>query len=257
MKRSIIIMAAIMLLALPLAGCVTDDSPDKTITPLLTEISNLKNLVTKNTTDISKLKEDMGKKADSARVDSLATSISKPANVDAYTKAEVDAMIKQLKENQSWINAASAASPTNSASTVTNQIAVKNYSMSPSMSPSMIYGDGDYTIFVEVKNGYADAKKIVLTCTLTPDSANVRVKCAPATKFSSESAYISGTGDKFGTNVSACGSENPTNLIMGTSNQIIISGNGSLLIPVEFHIEYMDGSGVAIWTPTWSSTIIP
>ena len=246
-------MAAIILLALPLAGCVTDDSPDETITPLLTEISNLKNLVTKNTTDVAKLKEDVAKKADSSRVDNLATSIGQSANVDAYTKAEIDAIIKQLKENQSWINTASAASPTNSASTVTNQIAVKNYSMSP----SMIYGAGDYTIFVEVKNGYADAKKIVLTCTLTPDNANVRVKCDPDTKFSSKSAYISGTGDKFGTNVSACGSENPTNLIMGTSNQIIISGNGSLLIPVEFHIEYMDGSGVAIWTPTWSSTIIP
>ena len=254
MKRSIIIMAAIMLLALPLAGCVTDDSPDKTITPLLTEINNLKNLITKNTTDVAKLKEDVAKKADSSRVDSLAASISKPANVDAYTKAEIDAMIKQLKENQSWINTASAASPTNSASTVTNQIAVKNYSMSP----SMIYGAGDYTIFVEVKNGYADAKKIVLTCTLTPDSANVRVRCDPATKFSSESAYISGTGDKFGTNVSACGSTTDlTNLIMGTSNQIIISGNGSLLIPVKFTLAYMPGSGTAIWTPTWSSTIIP
>jgi outer membrane murein-binding lipoprotein Lpp len=253
MKRSIIIMAAIILLALPLAGCVTDDSPDETITPLLTEISNLKNLVTKNTTDVAKLKEDVAKKADSSRVDNLATSIGQSANVDAYTKAEIDAIIKQLKENQSWINTASAASPTNSASTVTNQIAVKNYSMSP----SMIYGAGDYTIFVEVKNGYADAKKIVLTCTLTPDSANVRVKCDSATKFSSESAYISGTGDKFGTNVSACGSKNPTNLIMGTSNQIIISGNGSLLIPVKFTLAYMPGSGTAIWTPTWSSTIIP
>lgn len=107
MKRSIIIMAAIMLLALPLAGCVTDDSPDKTITPLLTEISNLKNLVTKNTTDIAKLKEDVAKKADSSRVDNLATSIGKPANVDTYTKTEVDAAIASaintLKSNQSWI----------------------------------------------------------------------------------------------------------------------------------------------------------
>ena len=114
MKRSIIIMAAIILLALPLAGCVTDDSPDKTITPLLTEISNLKNLVTKNTTDVAKLKEDVAKKADSSRVDSLATSISKPANVDTYTKAEVDAAIASaintLKSNQSWITGSDSSS---------------------------------------------------------------------------------------------------------------------------------------------------
>lgn len=107
-------MAAIMLLALPLAGCVTDDSPDKTITPLLTEISNLKNLVTKNTTDVAKLKEDVAKKADSSRVDNLATSIGQSANVDTYTKAEVDAAIASaintLKSNQSWITGSDSSS---------------------------------------------------------------------------------------------------------------------------------------------------
>jgi len=121
MKRSIIITAAIMLLALPMTGCVTSDAPDQTITPLLTEIGNLKNLVASHTADIAKLKEDVARKADSSRVDSLATSIGQQSGTAAgytkaetYSRAEVDAAIASainaLKANQSWITGASSGS---------------------------------------------------------------------------------------------------------------------------------------------------
>jgi len=254
MRQIIIIIALALLSVLPLAGCITDDSPDNTITPLSAELENLKTTVTNHTTKIAKLEEDVAKKADSSRVDNLVTSMGQPASVNTYTKAEVDAKIAALQAEIAAIKSESsnANNPVNPV-TAPNQIAVKTYSMSP----QMIYGSGDYTIFVEVKNGYTDAKKIILTCTLTPDTANVRVKCFPDTKFSTDSPYVTGTGDRFGTNVSACGTSDLTNLIMGTSNQIIISGNSSLLIPVKFTLKYMADSNTAIWTPAWSVTIIP
>ena len=117
MKKIIIIMAVIAILALPSIGCITDDSKTATANPITTEIAGLKSIVTSHTTDISKLKEDIGKKADSARVDSLVASIGQQSGASAgyaknetYSRAEVDAAIASavntLKSNQSWITGA-------------------------------------------------------------------------------------------------------------------------------------------------------
>ena len=120
MKR-IIIIALALLSVLPLAGCITDDSPDNTITPLSAELENLKTTVTGHTTKIAKLEEDVARKADSSRVDSLATSIGQQSGTAAgytkaetYSRAEVDAAIASainaLKADQSWITGASSGS---------------------------------------------------------------------------------------------------------------------------------------------------
>ena len=190
MKKIIIIMAVIAILALPSIGCVTDDSKTATANPITTEIAGLKSTVASHTTDISKLKEDMGKKADSTRVDSLVTSISKPANVDAYTKAEIDAMIKQLKENQSWINAASAinpANPTTGGITVTLDKA-QLYSTSTET--------GNKDVSATIKNNSGSGKNITLYLSLTPASPIEDVKitaCQAKSTLTGFNTYVDGT----------------------------------------------------------------
>lgn len=183
---------------------------------------------------------------------------------EMYTKTEVD----------SKISSGSSGSSSGSSSTppATNQITAKVYSLNP----SMIYAAGVYDVFVEIKNGYADAKKIVLAITLTPDNSSTRIcsscslagsavccggtspcpSCLP-TRFWSDSAYITGSGDKMATSVSAGDCVNYTSLIMGTTNQILISGNGSILVPVKFQLTYCGGSTTAIWSPVCSVTIVP
>jgi len=114
MRQIIIIIALALLSVLPLAGCITDDSPDNTITPLSAELENLKTTVTNHTTKIAKLEEDVAKKADSSRVDNLVTSMGQQSGTfsgytkaETYSRAEVDAAIASainaLKTNQSWI----------------------------------------------------------------------------------------------------------------------------------------------------------
>jgi len=121
MKRIILIITVALLSILPLTGCITDDSSSNAITPLSTELENLKTTVTTHTTKIAKLEEDVARKADSSRVDNLATSIGQQSGTAAgytkaetYSRAEVDAAIASainaLKANQSWITGASSGS---------------------------------------------------------------------------------------------------------------------------------------------------
>lgn len=182
---------------------------------------------------------------------------------ETYTRNEIENKITALNSTISALEtrikalesggSSGGSSGGGSTPTPTNQVVVKTYSMTP----SMIYGGGNYDLFVEVKNGYADSKKIVLTVTLTPDQANTKIQAYPNTKFFSDSAYITGSGDKMATNVSAGDCVNLTNLVMGTTNQIFIGGNSSVLIPVKLLLTYCGGSITAIWTPTWSATVIP
>ena len=190
MKRSIIIMAAIMLLALPLAGCVTDDSESKTITPLLTEISNLKNLVTKNTTDVAKLKEDVAKKADSSRVDNLATSIGQQSgSKDYYTKSEVSQMINDLKSDQSWIKSSGSnpSIPSTGGITVTLD-KTQLYSTSTET--------GNKDVSATIKNNSGSGKNITLYLSLTPASPIEDVKitaCNAKSTLTGFNSYVEGT----------------------------------------------------------------
>lgn len=119
MKSRILTPLIIMaILIIPLAGCVTDDSQSN-ITPLATDLNNLKATVAQHSNEISQLKQDVSRKADSSRVDSLATSIGQSGSSncysrsETYSKAEVDAAIasaiNNLKANQSWINSNSSS----------------------------------------------------------------------------------------------------------------------------------------------------
>lgn len=190
MKRSIIIMAAIMLLALPMTGCVTNDAPDQTVTPLLTEIANLKNLVASHTADIAKLKEDVARKADSSRVDSLATSIGQQSgSQDYYTKAEVTAMINGLKSDQSWIKSVSSNNGTPS----TGGISV-------TLDKTQLYSTsaetGNKDISATVKNNSGAGKQITLYLSLTPASPIEDTKidvCNAKSTLTGFNSYVEGT----------------------------------------------------------------
>lgn len=113
MKSRIFISIIMAISIIPLAGCVTDDSQSN-VTPLATDLNNLKTTVAQHSTEISQLKQEVSRKADSSRVDSLATSVGQSGSSncyprsETYSKAEVDAAIasaiNNLKANQSWIN---------------------------------------------------------------------------------------------------------------------------------------------------------
>ena len=271
MKKLIMVCLLILILALPLflTSCVEDTGAADIEVAQNTKITALE--AWKNTIEsvtgglqnfLTNLKVQVDKKANQddltalkSRVDSLNTS-SGFNSANYYLKTEIDPKITDL---QTQINALKTTTPGGGTTLpTTNNIAVKNYSMTP----SMIYGSGHYDLFVEVKNGYADSKKIVLTATLVPDQANVRVKSS-GTMFSSDSSYVTGTSPRMATNVSAGNCTDLTNLIMGTTNQVFIGGNTTILIPIKFDLTYCgvgDPSGAsnpAIWTPTWSVTIIP
>ncbi len=283
MKKSLILVICAIFLILPLASCL----PSATSQPsnpvaYQTDITALKEADKNLDEGIKKVDDRVTAWAD--KVTAVETKIgilqAQPsANTyskdQLYTQQQVNdaitAAIKALKDNQTWITGSTGGSTT---PTATNQIAVKIYSISP----SMIYSAGSYDMFVEMKNGYADAKKLVLTITMTPDNSGARVcnscglvapyvycgnpTCLP-TAFSSDSAYITGTAPKMATSVSSGDCINYTNLIMGTTNQILIAGNGSILVPIKFQLTYCGNSGggtaspTAIWSPTCSITIIP
>ena len=266
MKRKLGILVIVAVIALlPLTSCMSAPKAAAPTVPVATEydksqdskIAENKAQIEKEHQSISELQSNKLSKSEYT----ASTSYPKTETYtrsEVYTKAEVDALIAKLKTELQA--SGSTGSTSGTTATVTNQVTVKTYNMSP----STIYGSGNYTIFVEVKNGYAEAKKIILMATLTPDNANIRVNSI-GTKFSSDSPYITGSGDKMATSVSAgdCGCSSWTNLIMGTTNQIFIGGNTTILIPIELALLYCgagDGgcassSSGAIWSPTWSVTV--
>jgi len=161
MKRIIIIIAVALLSVLPLTGCITDDSPDNTITPLSAELENLKTTVTTHTTKIAKLEEDVARKADSSRVDNLVTSIGQPASVDAYTRAEVDAKIAALQAEIAAIKTSDVNNPANPA---TGGIVI-NIDKTQLYSTSNETGNKD--VSATVKNNSGSGKNITLYLSLT------------------------------------------------------------------------------------------
>lgn len=162
MKRIIIITAVALLSVLPLTGCITDDSSSNAITPLSTELENLKTTVTTHTTKIAKLEEDVARKADSSRVDNLVTSIGQPASVDAYTRAEVDAKIAALQAEIAAIKTSDVNNPANPA---TGGIVV-------SIDKTQLYSTSNETgnkdVSATVKNNSGSGKNITLYLSLTP-----------------------------------------------------------------------------------------
>lgn len=190
MKRIIIIIAVALLSVLPLAGCITDDSPDNTITPLSAELENLKTTVTNHTTKIAKLEEDVAKKADSSRVDNLVTSMRQPASVDAYTKAEVDAKIATL---QAEIAAIKTSNVSNPASPATGGIIV-NIDKTQLYSTSNETGNKD--VSATVKNNSGSGKNITLYLSLTPISpiADDKItKCKAKSTLTGFNTLVEGT----------------------------------------------------------------
>lgn len=134
-SRMLIPLIIIAILIIPLAGCVTDDSQPN-VTPLATDLNNLKATVTQHGNEISQLKQEVSRKADSSRVDSLATSIGQSGSSncyprsETYSKAEVDAAItsaiNNLKANQSWINSNSGSGSGSSSGSDTGTVIFTN-----------------------------------------------------------------------------------------------------------------------------------
>ena len=250
------------LLSLLSSSCLTAPATQPSVTTPASPVAQLQTDVATVKTDIATLKTD---KASAGSITALETRMAQaegnirtlqstsPANT--YTKAEVDAAVAKaiadLKTAAPWGTSSSGSS--SGSTPATNQIVVRLYNMIP----NTIYGSANYTIFVEVKNGYTDAKKIILTATLTPSETNVRVSGSDnATTFSSDSQYIWGTGKKMATSVSAGDCVNFTSLILGTTNQILIGGNTTIVIPVKFDLWYCSGSPPTIWSLAWTATII-
>jgi hypothetical protein len=221
------------------------------------DVTKLKDSINAVQNDVSSLKQQIDTlRTDIAGINARVNTIVAPDLSQYARKSDLDnyltkAAFEDYKKSQS--GGGGSGSSSGGGSAPANQVVVRTYSMTP----SMIYGAGTYDIFVEVKNTFSEAKKVILTVTLTPDQSNVKVKGYPDTKFYSDSAYITGTGDKLATTVSAGDCSNTTNLIMGTTNQILIGGNSTLLIPIKFTLTYCSGSVTAIWSPTWGVTVVP
>ena len=98
-NRLLLVLLSGLLLILP-AGCVTDDSKTAD-SPITTDIATIKAVQAEQSTDIANLKDQVGKKADSTRVDALVTGgIGGTAGYskdETYTKAEVDTKISTMQ----------------------------------------------------------------------------------------------------------------------------------------------------------------
>lgn len=175
MKKSIIALLAIVVLTLPLAGCISNDDSEKTITPLTTKLNTVEAAVNSHTVDIAKLKDDLNRKADSSRVDNLASSISNSngSSKDVYTKSEINDLISQLKDDQSWIKKSASTSTGTNTNGNTNSTTVYN-GISVSLDKTQLYSmsteTGNKDVSATIKNNSGSGKNVTLYLSLTPSS---------------------------------------------------------------------------------------
>lgn len=98
MKNKLLFVCLSLVLALPLAGCITNDTPTAAAPNPLT---GMQTQINTNTADIAQLKTDVAKKADSTRIDALETGGAGGAagysKTETYTRAEVDTKISTMQ----------------------------------------------------------------------------------------------------------------------------------------------------------------
>jgi hypothetical protein len=99
-NRLLLVLLSVSLLIIPALGCITDDSKT-TVSPITNDIATMKVQIATHGTDISKLRDDLSKKADSTRVDALAggagAATAGYAKAETYTKAEVDTKMASMQ----------------------------------------------------------------------------------------------------------------------------------------------------------------
>lgn len=109
-------MAAIMLLALPLAGCVTDDSKTA-VNPITTQVTQVQNDLKNTQADVKALQDSVSKKVDLSTVTDLiktagaAGASSGYSKAETYTRAEVDGLLLALKMTSHGLREATAIRP--------------------------------------------------------------------------------------------------------------------------------------------------
>lgn len=126
-KKTIILCLSLVLLTLPLMGCITDDSKS-TVNPLTQQLATLQSQMTTAVADISELKKEIVKKEDRSRVDGLVVSLGAGSAGAGYSKAEVytkdevrkivaDA-ISALKDEKPWSSNSPGANNNNNSSII-------------------------------------------------------------------------------------------------------------------------------------------
>jgi len=214
------------------------------------EIAANKSAIATNTSAIAGI---AGSEVTTAQLKAATDRIAVQEDAGYYTKAQVDARVNAII--QAKIDAGELAIPGSSSSgsngvaSTSGEITVTVYSVSP----SIIYsGDPDeYDIFLEVVNGTDRSERVLLTGTLSAETFSSSVNTT-GTKFETESPYIQ--DQEFGTGFSPSDGEDCV-LIIATSGRIIIGAGATLLIPVEFTLEYDDDK--TYWDMDWSIRILP
>lgn len=271
MKRSIIIMAAIMLLALPLAGCVTDDSKTA-VNPITTQVTQVQNDLKNTQADVKALQDSVSKKVDLSTVTDLiktagaAGASSGYSKAETYTRAEVDGLLLALKNDQSWIKGSNSNTPNTNVPLINNG----DYSYRVYQKPSSpVYADGQtYSWALEITNNTGKWKKLQLAGTLNPDASvagtgvctswNNSFTSPAGTFFNCLNYSLSGTNPT-GVMPTYVTAGTPTPSIMfgspGSNGTIFTFGAGEKkLLWVSLNLNYT--SGVTQWAdPTWNISL--
>lgn len=272
MKRTVLIVLAMVILCVPTISCVKDEE-DPQITTLKNEIVSLKNTITTINNELTTTKNTANEAKNNATaalnkanqvstldLSAYSTKATVPENlINNITEAQITTLKTKLGISGSGSSGSSGATPT------TGQVTISIYK-----EPDMVYEEGSYTWYLEILNGYTEYKKVYVSMILSPvETSNYgdiitwdgNLTDPHGTYIYAPDLQTTGnTNGIFSMNyVPSVGvglKSTDTTLISGSSQgSIVIKGNDKKVIPITLKLDY-DGTGASRWEATFNNTAL-
>jgi hypothetical protein len=259
-NKLLLVLLSGLLLILPALGCITDDSKT-TASPITTDIATIKAQIAAYGVDIANLKDQIGKKADSTRVDALAgntggnTGYSK---TETYTQQQVNdaiaSAVNALKNDQTWItvsnSSSSSANSVDRGSAISSNGDLELWLEKDVDSEVYISNLQAETWFLTVKNKGNSGTYYRINANFDlSDATPVQIDTAPLTVANSTMVLFTPSTTLGGATVSGIAY---TSSQAGGTNKVYIGKNSSISLVVVLTVDYSAVTG-KLWT--WDFSI--